>query len=241
MGLVSSKQKPFRVHIGAVFALSRYECYYCRSMNKRKIIFIILFVTVFATAVFSVFYIMDLPIIDSFLPNKLKEQQVLKRATKLFPESIGSYSLVHDSDHDVNVANVCNKLADNDILRKIGRTGNACMEIFSARYGAVVSSTTSTTTRKIVGVNLSRFTESGDLLERLVKETTMPDNLNNRKIFRTAAFRIGWLPANGFDMIIAEEGESIVTKMINQIKFEGMASGKNDVTTYFISKYPPKK
>ena len=210
-------------------------------MNTKKVILIAVSITVFVIAIFLIAYLSNLPIIDPLLSDNAKEERVLRRAANNFPNIIGTYSLVDEDGQKVRVLIDCHKIEDNAILRETGRTGDACMETFSALYGTVISSTTATTTRKIVKVNLSRFTESADMLQLLVEKSTQPDTLNDKPVFRTAPFRLGWSPASKFDLIITEEGESAVSSTTSSIKFEGTATGDNDVTKHFISKYPPNQ
>lgn len=190
---------------------------------------------------FGIAYVLEFPIADSLQLDQSMKKIESKRASKYFPDTIGEYSVSSESEQKVEIARMCNKIEDNDILKEIGRTGNACMETFTALYGKVVSSTIATTTGKIVKVNLSRFTEAGDLLHLLVEKTTEIDILEGKKIFHTVPFRLGWSPASRFDLIITEEGESLVSSTTSSIKYEGKATGDNDVTRYFISKYPPSE
>lgn len=210
-------------------------------MNIKKTFFVIAWVAVFGVVIFAVAYILNLPIIDPLLSDKAKEERVLQRVANNFPDAIGAYSLVDENGQKVKVLSDCHKIEDNTILRETGRTGDACMETFSALYGTVVSSTTATTTSKVVSINLSRFTESADMLQLLVEKSTQSGTLNSKPIFHTTPFRLGWSPASKFDLIITEEGESAISSTTSSIKYEGTATGENEVTGYFISKYPPKR
>ena len=209
-------------------------------MNTRKYIFI---VAALVIVILAFFYFSNSPVLDPLLSKQLKEQRMLKRAAIYFPNSIGLYSIVPipGSSVKIETKNMCNKMEDNPVLRETGRTGDACMEIFSATYGKVTASTTSTTTSKTVKVNLSKFTKSAEALKFLTTKSTLADTLDNQPIFRTVPFRLGWLPISDFDMILTEEGELIVSTSTISIKQEGRSLGDDEVTQYFISKYPSKK
>ncbi|MFA6404934.1 MAG: hypothetical protein WCW03_02965 [Candidatus Paceibacterota bacterium] len=208
-------------------------------MNIKKIVFYFILVGVFVITCFAVGYVLKWQISDFLQSNESMKQIELKRASKYFPDTIGEYSVSNEPEQKIKIVSTCNKIENNNILKEMGRTGDACMETFTALYGKVISSITATTTSKIVKVNLSRFTEAGDLLHLLVEKTTEPDILDGKAIFHTVPFRLGWFPASRFDLIITDEGESLVSSTTSLIKYEGTATGDNDVTRYFISKYPP--
>lgn len=210
-------------------------------MNIKKIVFTFILIAVIVIVCIGTAYILGWSIVDSLQSNQSIKQIEIKRASKYFPDTIGEYSVSNEPEQKLKIVSSCNKIEDNNILKEMGRTGNACMETFTALYGKVISSTTATTTSKIVKVNLSRFTEAGDLLHLLVEKTTKPNILADKAIFHTVPFRLGWSPASRFDLIITEEGESSVSSTTSSIKYEGIATGDNDVTRYFISKYPPSE
>jgi len=210
-------------------------------MNKRKIYYIIAGIIIILVISFVFAYTFNLSIVDSILPNKWRDKWIEQTATKYFPNLIGPYSLIDEVNNGVEVKNLCNKIENNIELKKTGRTGDVCVEIFTALYTTNISSTTSTTTNKIVKVDLSRFTKSSDLLHILIEKTTTPDILNNQPIFRTAPFRLGWSPLSRFDVIMIDEGQSIVASTTIITEYEGIASGNNEVTQYFLHKYPSKK
>lgn len=178
-------------------------------------------------------------------PTNISEQsnndKKLAKATEFFPDHIGKYSIVKTDGRGVEVLSNCNKIEDNPILKATGKTGDACMEIFSAVYTTVTSSTTATTTNKIIKVNLSKFTKAADMLQLLLDKSTEPGLLDDKPIFHTTPFRLGWSPASGFDMILTVEGEYAVSSMATTTTYNGNADGNNEVTRYFIDKYPPKK
>lgn len=210
-------------------------------MNARKLISITGSLVVFAVIICAVFYFLNLSILDSLLPDQLRESRELKRIKKYFPDSLGEYSLIGESEYKIEVLNSCHKIEDNFILKQTGKTGDACMETFSAVYGTVAASSTSIATSSIVKVSLSRFTKSADLLDLLVEKTTNSDIVNDQPVFRTAPFRLGWSPISSFDLIVTDEGQSVVTPVTNSTKYDGIASGNNEVMRYFISKYPSKR
>lgn len=210
-------------------------------MIKRKFFYFIASVFTVLIIFFGISYILALPIIDSLLPKEIQEQQLQKRALRYFPLSIGDFKLVGESKQIIEVGEVCNKIENNDILKKTGKTGDACMKTFSVVYSKQISTTTATTTSKLVKVNTSTFTKAGDMLGLLIEESTTADILSGKTIFRTAPFRLGWSPNSVFDLIMIDEGQKMVSSTTIVTSFDGQAKGDNDVTQYFISKYPPKK
>lgn len=206
------------------------------NIKKISIAIVALIIIIFVFA-----YISDSSIIDPLLSEGLKKERALKRAERYFPDTIGTYSLIPvvRSKEKVEIRDSCYKIENNPILKATGKTGDVCMGITSATYSKIVASTTATTTSTIQKVNLSLFTKSADMMKLLVEKSANPDTFEGKSVFRTAPFRLGWLPESKFNMIVVEEGTQTVSSTTITIRQEGQAIGDNDVFRYFISKYPP--
>lgn len=208
-------------------------------MNIKKIISVIVLISLLLIVCFGIAYALNLPTVDRFVPESARERIQLKRAQSYFPESIGTYKLFGESEKKVSIDSKCNKIEDNPILKVSGKTGDACMLTFVAEYREPVSVATSS----IVRVSLSKFTKSADSLKSLVEKSTSPEALENKQVFRLSPIQIGWSPKLVFDMIVIQESYWVVGTSSIGTPFQKTTSsatnGNDAVTHYFLSKYAP--
>jgi hypothetical protein len=156
---------------------------------------------------------------------------------RYFPAEIGLYKLYRDDINKLELQNVCYKAENNPILQKLKKNGDVCVGTVTREYRTSYSSTTN----HVVRVNLSTLTKNKDLFLIVLKETSTKDELFDFSTFHTSPFTIGWLPLNKFDLVVTQEGLFVYSATSTSHIFKGEAKGDNEVTKYFMNKYPSNK
>ena len=200
-------------------------------MKKLKIIIpIILIVLIGAGAI--IIYAKEAPIFDIFFSEEIKEGRKLDRLAKLYPETIGEFTLYsRGSEKLEKIREECSDI--NETIAGENFQGILCRTGIRAEYRNQGIS---------IFVNIFKLSSGKELLAQIWWKMSQTDKLFGYNIMRIENHEIGWFldDKSGVDWVDLQE--TIVQKNSNGGESRISPTepiGNNSVTQYFISKYPP--
>ena len=182
-------------------------------------------ITILAIAGGVIVYAKDSPIFDVFFSEKTKEVRDLNRLEKLYPETIGNYTLYSWSAEKIQKRVECENVNEGEI----------CNRYTVGQYRMSGSN-------KVVFVHIYKITKGADIMKKLLLKMLSADRLDGYFTIRPERHEIGWLTDSVADYILTQEGTVKMEADGGQsMSYINKATGDNPVTQYFVSKYPPKK
>lgn len=149
-----------------------------------------------------------------------------------FPESIGDY--VRAESH-TGVKDECVNLAEHSDSAVRGLSGTVCTRIAIAEYRNDIE-------KKTVRVHLLKVINGKESYVSYIKSFSRPDSINQYEVIKLEDFELGWFPLDVFDFLLTQEQRFTLDSEGNMTMSNiNDTAGQNDVTQYFINKYPPVK
>lgn len=192
-------------------------------MNK-KIFIIVLLVVI----VGGVVYADSVGLIDVFSNPDTKSATDFAKVA-VFPETIGGYVR---SESFVSVQDECSDLSKSRDTAAKGLSGTVCIRIATAMYK-------NDNDHKSVFVHLTKVTSGKEPYVSYMKIFSRPDSIGQYEVIRVEQHELGWFPKDVFDVLLTQEGEYTLNSSGGMSMKYGVATGNNDVTQYFLNKYPP--
>ncbi len=204
---------------------------------KKIILLVVLIIIILATAGGIIVYAKDSPVFDVFFSEKQKEERDLNRLAKLYPETIGNYTLYSWSAEKIQKRAECENVDDtiNKVTGNIEVKGEICNRYTIGQYRMNGSN-------KVVFVHIYKTTKGEDIMRSLLLNMLSSDKLGDYFTIRPEKHEIGWLTDALADYILTQEGTVKMESDGGQsMSYINKATGDNPVTQYFISKYSPTK
>ena len=204
---------------------------------KKIILLAVLIVIISAVAGGIIVYAKDSPVFDVFFSEKQKEERDLNRLAKLYPETIGNYTLYSWSAEEIQKRAECEKIDEtiNKVTGNVDVGGEICNRYTVGQYRMAGSN-------KVVFVHIYKITKGADTMKKLLLNMLSAEKLGDYFTIRPERHEIGWLTDSVADYILTQEGTVKIESDGGQsMSYMNKATGDNPVTQYFIGKYPPAK
>jgi uncharacterized protein YxeA len=202
----------------------------------KKIILLIIAVVIILILGGGVFiFAKDSPMFDVFFSEKQKEERELNRLAKLYPETIGNYTLYSWGAEKVQKRAECENVNEtiNKAVGNVEINGEVCNRYAVGQYRMQGSN-------KVVFVHIYKITKGADIMKNLLLNMLSADKMGDYFAIRPERHEIGWIAGDGVDYILTQEGTVKIESDGGQsMSYMNKATGDNPVTQYFISKYPP--
>lgn len=178
----------------------------------------------------------DAQIFDRFYSGEEKEQRILNRMVKLFPENIGDFHLYGPGPEKIRKENRCEQYQSEFRGIKLDIFGEVCNRNVIAEYR---------NGNKVVFVYLMSTTKGKDVFDSFVKKFSKDGKLGDYNVKSLEKQEISWFVENAKnDVEFVSAQEALVTKYPDgseSMDYRNKATGENPVTQYFLSKFPSAK